>query len=99
NGAVLLDDALVLDGHLPPRERHHPCAELDVAVVERSPQERLRHARAILVTDGLTPPPEETDRGSNERAAFGRARGSARGWRTHHRDLPRLNVRQHVQPA
>ena len=35
NGAVLLDDALVLDGHLPAGERNHPCPERDVPVVQR----------------------------------------------------------------
>ena len=33
--AVLRDHALVLDGHLPAGERHHPRAGGDVAVVQR----------------------------------------------------------------
>ena len=41
--AVLRDHALVLHGHLPAGERHHPRAELDVPVVERRVQERLGH--------------------------------------------------------
>ena len=43
--AVLLDHAGVLDGHLPPGERHHPRPELDVPVVERRVQERLGHGQ------------------------------------------------------
>ena len=38
---VLLDDAFVLDGHLPSRKRHHPRPESDVAVVQGRPAERL----------------------------------------------------------
>ena len=48
HGPVLLDDALVLDGHLPAGERHHPRPERDVAVVERRALERLGHAVTIL---------------------------------------------------
>ena len=44
DGAVLRDDALVLHGHLPAGERHHPRAERDVPVVERRALKRLRHA-------------------------------------------------------
>ena len=44
---VLRDDALVLDRHLPPRERDHPRAERDVAIMERRPAQRL-HPRAML---------------------------------------------------
>ncbi len=50
DGAVLLDHALVLDGHLPAGERHHPRAEGDMPVVQGRALERLRHARAILVS-------------------------------------------------
>ena len=50
HGAVLLDHALVLHGHLPAGERHHARAERDVPVVERRPQKRLRHAETILVS-------------------------------------------------
>ena len=45
--AVLLDHALVLDGHLPAGERDHARTERDVAVVEGRPAERL-HPRAML---------------------------------------------------
>ena len=41
HGAVLGDDALVLHGHLPAGERHHPRAERDVALVERRAEQRL----------------------------------------------------------
>ena len=41
--AVLLDHALVLHGHVPAGERHHPRAEGDVAVVQRRAAERLLH--------------------------------------------------------
>jgi hypothetical protein len=46
HGAVLRDDALVLDGHLPAGERHHPRPELDVPIVKRRVLERLGHAQA-----------------------------------------------------
>ena len=46
NRPVLLEHALVLDGHLPPGERDEPCAERDVAIVKRRPGERLRHAQS-----------------------------------------------------
>jgi len=38
--AVLLDDARVLHGHVPPPERNHPSAEADVGGVERSALQR-----------------------------------------------------------
>ena len=41
HGAVLRDDALVLDGHLPPGERHHACSGGDVTSVERRLREGL----------------------------------------------------------
>src|SRR5207302_5408866 len=47
---MLLDHALVLDGHLPAGERNHARAEGDVAVVERRLQQCLRHAETILVS-------------------------------------------------
>ena len=43
DGPVLGDDALVLHGHLPAGERHHPRAELDVPVVQRRVQKRRGH--------------------------------------------------------
>jgi len=42
---VLLDHALVLDRHLPARERDHPGAEDDVTVVERRAAKRLHRGR------------------------------------------------------
>ena len=42
---VLGDDTLVLDGHLPAGERHHPRPERDVPVVERRPAKRLHPGR------------------------------------------------------
>ncbi len=45
DGPVLLDDALVLDGHLVAREGHHARAERDVARVERRALERGLHGR------------------------------------------------------
>ena len=48
DGAMLRDDALVLDRHLPSGEGHHPGARRDVALVERCPQQRL-HARRMLM--------------------------------------------------
>src|SRR5207247_2734422 len=47
HGPMLGDDAFVLDGHLPPGERDHPCAESDVAVVEWRAPQRL-HPVAML---------------------------------------------------
>ena len=44
NGAVLRDHALVLDGHLPACERHHPRTGVDVPTVERRLQQRLHGA-------------------------------------------------------
>ena len=35
DGEMLRDHALVLDGHVPACERHHPRAEGDVAIVQR----------------------------------------------------------------
>ena len=37
NGHVLGDDALVLDGHLPAGERHHPRSGAELPLVERRP--------------------------------------------------------------
>ena len=51
DGAVLGDDPLVLDRHLPAGERHHARAERDVALVERRSEQRL-HARRMLMTGG-----------------------------------------------
>ena len=46
NGLVLLDDALVLDGHLVAGEGHDPRAERDVAIEERrAPQRRFHESR------------------------------------------------------
>ena len=42
---VLGDDALVLHGHLPAGERHHPRPQLDVPIVERRVEERLGHGQ------------------------------------------------------
>src|SRR5258705_10036541 len=50
DGAMLLDHALVLDGHLPAGERHHARAESDVTIVKRRLQQGLRHAETILVS-------------------------------------------------
>jgi hypothetical protein len=55
---VLRDHALVLDGHLPAGEGHHPRSRLDVAAVERRPQQGLpvgRH-RSTLTTGESTRP-------------------------------------------
>ena len=41
DGTVLLDHALVLDGHLPTGEGNHPGPRRDVPVVERRPEQRL----------------------------------------------------------
>ncbi len=43
--SVLGDDALVLHGHLPAGERHHPRAELDVPIVQRRMQKRRGHGQ------------------------------------------------------
>ncbi len=48
---VLGNDALVLHRHLPTGEGHHPRAQRDVALVERSPEQRL-HARRMLMKPG-----------------------------------------------
>jgi hypothetical protein len=45
NGAVLGNHALVLDWHLPARERDHARAQFDVAVVERRAPESLHRTR------------------------------------------------------
>ena len=60
DGLVLLDDALVLDGHLPAGERNHPSPERNVPVVQRRSQESLGHAVPILVTVRRDPPPQQT---------------------------------------
>jgi hypothetical protein len=44
--AMLLDHALVLDGHLPAGERDEACPECGVAVVERCREQGLRHAQS-----------------------------------------------------
>ena len=54
--AVLGDDALVLDGHLPARERDEPRAERGVPVVKRRAEQRL-HADSILVKTPSGDPP------------------------------------------
>src|SRR5262249_13407878 len=54
HGAVLLEHPVVLNGHLPPGERHHLRAERDMAVVQGCPQQRRRHgadARRRPVSD------------------------------------------------
>ncbi len=43
HGAVLGDDSLVLDRQLPPGERDDATARLDVTVVQRRAEQRLRH--------------------------------------------------------
>ena len=43
NRLVLLDDALVLDGHLVAGEGHHARAERDVALEERRALQRRFH--------------------------------------------------------
>ena len=43
HGPVLLDDAVVLDGHLPAGEGHHARPERDVAIEERRPLQRRFH--------------------------------------------------------
>ena len=45
NRPVLGDDALVLHGHLPAGERHHPRARGDVPLVERRAAKRLHRGR------------------------------------------------------
>src|SRR5579862_5845186 len=45
NRLVLRDHALVLHGHLPAGERHHPRPEGDVTVVQRRAAQRLHPAR------------------------------------------------------
>src|SRR5690606_38551666 len=47
---VLLDDTLVLHGHLPPAELNHPGTHGQVAIVQRSPA-----ARRLLYAHVLTP--------------------------------------------
>jgi hypothetical protein len=44
DGAVLLDDRLVLDRHLETGEGNEPSPESEMAIVERRPPERL-HGR------------------------------------------------------
>ena len=51
HGAVLGDDALVLHGHLPAGEGHHPGAERDVALVERRAKQRLHAPRMLTAGD------------------------------------------------
>ena len=43
DGAMLRNHAVVLHGHLPPRERHHPRTQRDVPLEERRALKRLRH--------------------------------------------------------
>jgi hypothetical protein len=42
---MLGDDALVLDGHLPARERDHPRSRRDMPLEQRRPAEGRAHAR------------------------------------------------------
>ena len=44
HGVVLLDDARVLDRHLPAGERHHARAESQVLLVQRRAPKRFSHA-------------------------------------------------------
>ena len=60
HGPVLLDHALVLDGHLPAGERDHSRAERDVTIVERRPLKRLGHARVMLLPTCAPAPPRRT---------------------------------------
>ena len=54
NGLVLLDDALVLDGHLVAGEGHHARAERDVAIEERrAHQRRFHEPRLYWLARGL----------------------------------------------
>ncbi len=52
---VFLDDAGVLDRHLPARERHHARAQRDVLIVEGGTQQQIRHSRSHLPT-AMSPP-------------------------------------------
>jgi hypothetical protein len=45
NREVLGDEALVLDGHLPARERDHPRSRRDVPLEQRRPAEGRAHGR------------------------------------------------------
>ena len=48
DGEMLGDHALVLDGHVPACERHHPRAEGDVAIVQRGASKSLFAHEATL---------------------------------------------------
>ena len=52
--SMLRDHALVLDGHLPAGEGNHPCPRLDVAGVERRPEQGL-HGPTLTVGESTRP--------------------------------------------
>ena len=71
---VLLDHALVLDGHLPAGERHHPRPEGDVAVVQRGAAERLHRGGCYCGCAGC--------RSASRRGGTTARRASPRGCRS-----------------